>query len=462
MKIKRFIVVVLFLIIRNFSIAQHTFSYYDSLTYRLYNENKWDSVIYFGQKSVNEGFDYYYLRMRIGIAHYSTKQYSQSIEHFLKAKEFNSNEIVNEYIYYSYLLSGQLREAYYFTKQMNEASLKKNHLTTPHFIDMLGIEVDNSQFNDWNSIKKNNTPPSEPNNYRLEKEITGPFFSYGINLKFNLSKNWSWDQQFTFFEIDAYQQLYFDNTIKHEHDFNLYETHHYTSFTHWGKNHSIRFFAHLSQLNANKFQYTYINPILAPPPFPPVTTYNYKIDSIKYSLFNYIIGIQKSIYKSKSSFNYMINFSKIIDNNVLIGGLNFDYRFNSYFFGNTSVLASVNLSHNSFNGYIEQGLGAKIFNKIIFNILFDFGKIQNITNIDGSIVYNTPYIIHTKLTPQIRVEINKHLSINAAYIFQKSTFTNNFIGFDGMSMQGKPRFKDFYETYKFNNQIISGGLLWKF
>jgi hypothetical protein len=72
----------------------------------------------------------------------------------------------------------------------------------------------------------------------------------------------------------------------------------------------------------------------------------------------------------------MINFSKIIDNNVLIGGLNFDYRFNSYIFGNTSFLASVNLSHSSFNGYIEQGLGVKIFNKIIFNILFDFGKIR--------------------------------------------------------------------------------------
>lgn len=462
MKTKLLIVLVLAFIFRYSSIAQHTFSYYDSLTYRLYNEKKWDSVIYYGQQSINEGFDYYYLRMRMAIANYSIRQYSQSLEHFLKAKEYNSNEIVNEYIYYSFLNSGQLREAYYYTKQMSETSLKKNYLTKPHFIDLIGIEVNNSQFSDWNSIKKNNTTPSEPNNYRLEKEITGPFFSYEINLSINLTKKWSWYQQFSFFKADAYQQLFFDNAIKHENDFYLYEKHNHTAFTHWKENKSTTFFAHLSFLNANKFQYTYVNAVLAPPPFPPVTTYNYKIDYVNFKQFNYIFGIYKTNYSTKSSLSYMLNLSRIIDNHVIACGFGFSYRFNPVIFSKTKVLASLNINHQLFNGYLEQELGATLFKKITLNIVYDVGKIQNITNIDGSIVYNTPYEINTKISPQISIAINKHVLISAAYIYQISSFTNSFVGFDGFSKQGQIKFSNFYKKYTFNNQIISGGILWKF
>jgi len=402
------------------------------------------------------------MRMRIGIAYYSTKQYSQALEHFLKAKEYNSNDIVNEYIYYTYLYNGQIRDAYYFTKEMNRASLKKNGLTRPHFIDLLGVEMNLAQFNDWNSIKTTNKPPSEPNNYRLEKEITGPFISYGFNVSLNLSKKWSWQQQFSYFKVNSYQQLFFDNSIKHENNFYLFEKHYYSSFSHWNQNNVFSFFTHLSILNADKFQYQYLNAVVAPPPFPPITTYNYKIEPIQYHLFNYFFGIQKTHFGTNTAFTYMLNFSKIIDHKVFAGGLGFFYRFNPYLFGKSNVLASVNLTHKDFDGYFEQQLGAILLKKITLNVVFDIGKIQNITNLDGSIVYNTPYMIQTKISPQISISINRHLTIQAAYIYQISTYTNTFIGFDGFTKQGQIKFSNFNETYKFNNQIITGGILWKF
>jgi len=458
----KIIVIFLFMFISMKIYSQQTFSYYDTLTYRLYVQNKWDSVIFQGKYAINQGIDYYYLRMRMGIAYYSLREYSQALEHFLKAKEYNSNDIVNDYIYYSYLKSGQIRDAYYFTKEMNNATLKKNGLTKPHFIDLLGVETNLAQFNDWNSIKSTNKPPSKPNNYRLEKEITGPFISYGINISVNLSKKWSWQQQFSYFKVNSYQQLFFDNSIKHENNFYLFEKHYFSSFLQWNKNTVFSLFTHLSILNADKFQYQYLNAVIAPPPLPPINTYNYKIEPIQYHLFNYIFGIQKTRYAANSSFTYMLNISKIIDNNAFMGGLGFYYRFNPYLFGKSNVLASINLSQKDINGYYEQQLGAILLKKITLSVTLDFGKIQNITNLDGSIVYNTPYIIHTKISPQLSVSFNRHLTIQAAYIHQISSFTNTFVGFDGFTKQGQIRYKDFYEKYKFNNQIITGGILWKF
>lgn len=462
MNIKRLILFVIFFNIQHFLIAQQSYIYFDTLTYRLYNQYKWDSVIFYGNKAIDQGIDYYYLRMRIGISYFLKKQYSQGLEHFLKAKDFNSNNIVNEYIYFSYLYSGQVRDAFYFTQQMNKTSLIKNGLTLPHFIDLVGIEINKSQFNNWNSIRTYNKPPSEPNNYRLEKEITGAFISFGFNATINLSKKYSWQQQFTYFKVNSYQQLFFDNTIKHENNFYLFEKHFYSSFSIWNKNKVFSYYTHLSFLNADKYKYQYLNAVIAPLPFPPISTYNYKIEPINYRLFNYVFGIQKTQYKSKSSFTYTLNYSKIIDQNVITVGLGFFYRLNSFIFGKSNLIASVNLSLKDKDGYIEQQFGTIILKRITLKMNFNFGKIQNITNLDGSIVFNTPYIIRTKITPQISIYFNRHLSINVAYIYQMNSFTNTFIGFEGFTKQGQVKFSNFYETYKFNNQIITGGILWKF
>ena len=44
------------------------FNAVDILTYRLYMEKKWDSVIIVGKKALRNDIDYYYLRARMGIA----------------------------------------------------------------------------------------------------------------------------------------------------------------------------------------------------------------------------------------------------------------------------------------------------------------------------------------------------------------------------------------------------------
>lgn len=109
-------------------------------TYRLYTEKKWDSLIVAGKQALDAGIDYYYLRMRVGIAQYEKKQYRLAQIHFRKATEFNSSdELALEYLYYSHLFSGQLEEAQKTTKKFSK-DLKKRLELKKHPLEVLFAE----------------------------------------------------------------------------------------------------------------------------------------------------------------------------------------------------------------------------------------------------------------------------------------------------------------------------------
>jgi len=84
----------------------------DSLTYALYINRQWDQLIDEAEKAVAQGTDYYYLRMRLGIAWYEKQNYRAALPNFEKALKFNDNDqTALQYLYYSYLLSGRVPDA---------------------------------------------------------------------------------------------------------------------------------------------------------------------------------------------------------------------------------------------------------------------------------------------------------------------------------------------------------------
>ncbi|MDX2189992.1 MAG: tetratricopeptide repeat protein [Bacteroidota bacterium] len=84
----------------------------DSLTYYYYINNDYKNVIFTGKLALEQEIDFYYLRMRIGIAYYENKNYVKAIPHFEKAISMNpADETVQEYLYYSYMFSGRTEDA---------------------------------------------------------------------------------------------------------------------------------------------------------------------------------------------------------------------------------------------------------------------------------------------------------------------------------------------------------------
>jgi len=120
-----------------------SFRYADSLTYTLYTEKHWNDLIKEGNRSLRDGYDYYYMRMRIGIAYYEKHNYVMSAIQFRKALVFNENDqIALEYLFYSYYLSGRtplawtLMSSFYPQNReriLKESEIKKNIMAIESF-----------------------------------------------------------------------------------------------------------------------------------------------------------------------------------------------------------------------------------------------------------------------------------------------------------------------------------------
>jgi tetratricopeptide (TPR) repeat protein len=84
----------------------------DKRTLDLYLGASWKELIHTGEAAIRQGMDYYYMRMRVGIAAYETKDYSRAVRHFRKALEFNSaDDTAREYLFFALNFYGRDLEA---------------------------------------------------------------------------------------------------------------------------------------------------------------------------------------------------------------------------------------------------------------------------------------------------------------------------------------------------------------
>ena len=110
-------------------------------TYRLYLTEKWDSVIIIGKQALKQEMDFYYLRMRIGIAYYSEKKYRTAARHFSVALEQNQGDpAALEYFYFSRLFSGQSEQANWTREQFKGELARKLPPLAPRFFEKLSVE----------------------------------------------------------------------------------------------------------------------------------------------------------------------------------------------------------------------------------------------------------------------------------------------------------------------------------
>ena len=77
---KNHITLLFFLVAISNGIAQDSLNSasVEQKSYQLYVDKNWSELIKFGKIAIHNGFDYYYLQLRVGIAYYEKKNYSLS------------------------------------------------------------------------------------------------------------------------------------------------------------------------------------------------------------------------------------------------------------------------------------------------------------------------------------------------------------------------------------------------
>ena len=113
----------------------------DSQTYAMYLAGEWDSLIVTGKQALEHDIDYFYLRIRIGIAYYEKHNYKSAVKHFTKALKLNTGDpVALEYLYYSYLYGGQQEQAGMLRNEFPQTLQQKLPPVKGKFIDRLSAE----------------------------------------------------------------------------------------------------------------------------------------------------------------------------------------------------------------------------------------------------------------------------------------------------------------------------------
>lgn len=115
---------------------------YGQKTYDQYLAKDWDGLIKTGKEALAENVDFYYLRIRMGIAYAAQYNYRLAIENYKKAIVFVPNDpVAQEYLYYAYLAAGEKKTAHLYVSSLPSTLRKKIKPEKPSAIGNIYLET---------------------------------------------------------------------------------------------------------------------------------------------------------------------------------------------------------------------------------------------------------------------------------------------------------------------------------
>ena len=355
----------------------------DKQTYELYLEKNWKDLVSLGKNGLDNGIDYFYLRMRIGIAYYELGNYRRAIPHFRKALVFNSkDQYANEYLYYSYLFSGHNADAINLSEKLT-AKLKKK-LEIGKVTGLKGFSVYNTYSFNTNQEKLDDfnfpadTSTNGWQNVMRNYNLLQLNFKHIVTPKLRLSHGYGYliKQRYHFFQDEGTSGLYPEETYKQiqiyvsgnllvSHGFTAGLTLHYIN---------LRPLAYYETGSTGGWQ--------------PGSTYAYTSPSNNFAgyfslnknlgLFSIGIGL------GAANLNDNIQFQKDLNLSVFpLGNLNF------YLVSKATHHSDFLNLDNPVNKWIfEQKIGIKIFNPVWIEFYGSFGEKSDFIDHNGTVIYN--------------------------------------------------------------------------
>ncbi|MBN2681370.1 MAG: hypothetical protein JXR58_02570 [Bacteroidales bacterium] len=178
------------------------YAFVNNKTYEYYLQGNWDEIIKLGKKAIKNDIDYYYLRMRLGIALYEKGNYLWAKKHFDKARSFNSGDTtINYYLYSIYRNTGNYKTALFYEKKLSDSQL--DYLQIPKnkpFVSGFAAEMNifsNPSFNSQLEVSPETLFPNS------KKTITNNFTNTYIYLNHLMGKRLSYSHAITFLSLSG-------------------------------------------------------------------------------------------------------------------------------------------------------------------------------------------------------------------------------------------------------------------
>lgn len=124
-----------------FAMPGNTMKEVESVSYKLFSDQKWEELIDFCERSIKQGFDYYYIRVRLGTGYFKLKKYRKAIVHFEEALKFNGgDDYAMDFLHASYIFAERYNAAKWLSKSFSPSlaqSLRSKEFSS---IDLISVE----------------------------------------------------------------------------------------------------------------------------------------------------------------------------------------------------------------------------------------------------------------------------------------------------------------------------------
>jgi hypothetical protein len=442
MKCKSLVLLLLLpLSITVFSQEKYDFPTIDKITYQQYLDKDWENLIHTSNKALKNGVDFYYLQVRTGIAYYETKHYALAVKYFENAySQNNDDELIQEYLFFSYLYSGRFDDARYFGSKLNQV-LKDKLLIQTEYPLVRAIYLDTKH-----DINKDYTYVPTGNELVYQKNVKNQSY-YNFSLEHWIGK------RFTIFH--GYSNIGITNEV-FEVDINIPPI--YKEFVYQHEYYiSLKSYIAKGTSVTGGVHYLYTN-YLAPDPNSRMSgneRWGTKSSSLLYDTTENAFAVSLNITKQFSIVNVSFGISMANLNNSL--QLQPELSLKVYPLGNPVFFVTckadylIEKSNSVFKYYpiLKPGIGIGFLKYSWFEPSISFGNLHNYTEYNAFIANNDIDHVFTKYEGLLNIGLFKG-KFNLFFKYQYNIKNNTFY-INGIE-----------NTIPYINHSITGGLKWYF
>ena len=165
--------------------SQGNYAQTDQSTYRLYMGKEWDSLITLGHRAIRNHIDYYYLRVRMGVAYDARNQFIRSSWQYDRALQFNSRDpFATGQRYVSLTNANRPFQARAMEPQMTREQREQMCRKTP-VLSFVTLDLGYTLSNAYSKI--NTTDLMGPDSIYGEADLYGNDYFANLGIGFNLS-----------------------------------------------------------------------------------------------------------------------------------------------------------------------------------------------------------------------------------------------------------------------------------
>jgi hypothetical protein len=428
------------------------FATVDRLTYQYYQEQKWDSVILIGKQALKLNIDYYYLRVRMGIAYFEKQEYFPAVVHLQKARQFNSGDpFVTDYLCRAYSNTNRIDEANILKKKYPELEGDTSH-KQGESLDFLHLEGGYILSSD-KSPGNLNTLAGRDSIYG-EQDLYDNTFYFNLALKLKISNRVSLVIAYNYLDFAKTKYIQYSAPRGHLNN-DSFHYHVKQQEVHLGATVTLPDeFRILPAVHWIHCAYPVINTKVNP-------NNSYTFISKDTSFNNWVASLL--LTKDLGYFTLGLSGSWSNLNNMTqeqLGVLLTYYPLgNLNFYGTTAVTGFFQDNENRL--LVSQVLGAKATRWLWLEGNFYYGDYTNANIFNGSVVYNNTGLMDYGAGGNVIFVLNRHVSLSLIYQYFRKESQQSFYVKTNTPGGNKPGKKLQTKNNPYNTNSLIGGITWK-